>query len=57
VRNSKRIDSLTKKKEGLTVNPYEAKTKTTRKTEQVESLTPIYTSKGAEKNSRLGVDD
>jgi len=50
-RNSRRIDSLTKKKEILNVNPYEAsKTiKTTRKTEQVESLTPIYTSKGAHK--------
>lgn len=50
VRNSRRIDSLTKKKE-VSVNPYEAaKTiKTTRKTEQVESLTPIYTSKGAHK--------
>lgn len=50
-RNSRRIDSLTKKKEILNINPYEAsKTiKTTRKTEQVESLTPIYTSKGAHK--------
>ena len=52
-RNSRRIDSLTKKKEGANgvMNPYEAsKTiKTTRKTEQVESLTPIYTSKGAHK--------
>lgn len=50
-RNSRRIDSLTKKKEVSNVNPYEAsKTiKTTRKTEQVESLTPIYASKGAHK--------
>lgn len=38
--------SITKKKE-LSVNPYEAKNiKTTRKNDQVESLTPIYTSKG-----------
>ena len=43
--NNRRIDSLTKKKEQLTINPYEAKVKTTRKNDQVESLTPISTSK------------
>ena len=48
-RNTRRLDSLTKKKESA--NPYEAKTiKTTRKTDQVESLTPIYNSKGTRKS-------
>jgi predicted nuclease of restriction endonuclease-like (RecB) superfamily len=48
-KNNRRIDSLTKKKENLSINPYEAKVKTTRKNEQVESLTPINTSKVAHK--------
>ena len=58
MRNSRRIDSLTKKKENFSVNPYEVNktVKTTRKAEQVESLTPIYASKGAHK-SRLTNDE
>ena len=48
-KNNRRIDSLTKKKENLSINPYEAKVKTTRKNEQVEALTPINTSKVAHK--------
>lgn len=48
-KNNRRIDSLTKKKENLSINPYEAKVKTTRKNEQAESLTPINTSKVAHK--------
>lgn len=54
-RNNRRMESLTKKKEST--NPYDAKTiKTTRKTEQVESLTPIYTSKGAHKSRHTNED-
>lgn len=53
-RNSRRIDnSLTKKKEHYSVNPYEVKTiKTTRKADQIDPFTPLYSSKGAMVNSR-----
>ena len=55
--NNRRIDSLTKKKEQLTINPYEAKVKTTRKNDQVESLTPISTSKVAHKMDLITNDE
>lgn len=47
--NNRRIDSMQKKKENLTIYPYEnIKVKTTRKNEQMEtSLTPNITSKAA----------
>lgn len=51
-RNSRR-DSVSKKKEHHSVNPYEVKTiKTTRKTDQIDPFTPLYSSKGAMVNSR-----